>query len=78
MERQAVEMTYEEIKAQFDSEWVLVGAPDTDERLNVRGGTVLHHSKDREEVYRRALALRPPRAAVLYTGTMPEDTATVV
>lgn len=24
-------MTFEEIKAQFDSEWALVGAPDTDE-----------------------------------------------
>ena len=73
-----MKMTYEQIKARFDSEWVLIGAPDTDETLNVRSGDVLHHSKDREEVYRRALALRPARAAVLYTGTMPEDTAIVV
>ena len=73
-----MKMTYERIKARFDSEWVLIGAPDTDETLNVRSGDVLHHSKDREEVYRRALALRPARAAVLYTGTMPEDTAIVV
>ena len=71
-------LTYEEIRARFDAEWVLIGAPDTDEALNVRSGTVLHHSKDREEVYRRALALRPARAAVVYTGTMPEDTAIVV
>ena len=73
-----MEMTYEQIKARFDSEWVLIGAPDTDETLNVRSGDVLHHSKDREEVYRWALALRPARVAVVYTGTMPEDTAIVV
>ena len=73
-----VNMTYDEIKARFDSQWVLIGTPDTDETLNIRGGTVLCHSKDREEVYRRALALRPARAAVVYTGKMPEETAIVV
>lgn len=71
-------MTYGEIKARFDSEWVLIGTPDTDESLNIRGGTVLYHSKDREEVYRQALTLRLARAAVVYTGKMPEETAIVV
>lgn len=71
-------MIFDEIRAKFDSEWVLIGAPDTDETLNIRSGTVLHHSKDRDEVYRRALALRPPRSAVVYTGTIPENTAVVL
>ncbi|HUT88939.1 MAG TPA: hypothetical protein VMY37_05560 [Thermoguttaceae bacterium] len=43
--------------------------------LDVRGGRVLFHSKDREEVYRKAIELRPKRFAMLFTGTMPEDTA---
>ena len=73
-----MELTYEQIKARYDSEWVLVGEPETDEALNIRSGTVLHHSKDREEVYRRALELRPSRVAVMYAGTMPEGTAVVV
>ena len=73
-----MEMTYEHIKSRFDSEWVLVGEPETGETLNVRSGTVLHHSKDREEVYRRALELRPSRVAVMYAGTIPEGTAVVV
>ena len=71
-------MTYDQIKARLDSEWVLVGEPETDEALNIRRDTVLHHSKDREEVYRRALELRPPRVAVMYAGTIPEGTAVVV
>ena len=71
-------MTYEEIEARFESEWVLIGTLETDERLNIRRGTVLHHSKDRDEVYRRALSLRPLRSAVIYTGAMPENTAIVL
>jgi hypothetical protein len=72
------EMTIEEIESQFDSEWVLIEDPRTDEALNVLGGKVLHHSKDRDEVYRKAVSLRPKRSAVVYTGEIPEDTAVVL
>ncbi len=72
------EMTIEEIRSQFDSEWVLIGDPRTDEELNVLGGRVLHHSKDRNEVYRKAVALRPKRSAVIYTGEIPEETEVVL
>jgi hypothetical protein len=72
------EMTIEEIEAEFASEWVLVEDPRTDERLNVLGGKVLHHSKDRDEVYRMAVSLHPRRSAVIYTGQIPEETAVVL
>ena len=72
------EMTIKEIEASFDSEWVLVGDPVTDDRLNVLRGRVLHHSKDRDEVYRKGLELHPKRAAILYLGRPPEGTAIVV
>lgn len=75
---QAMEMTLARMKTEFESEWILIGAPETDEALNIRGGTVLHHSRDRDEVYRRAIALRPARVAVVYTGTIPEGTAIVL
>ena len=39
-----------EIEAKFDSEWVLIEDPRTDDALEVRGGTVRCHGKDREEV----------------------------
>ena len=74
----AREMTIEEIDSQFDSEWVLIEDPKTDVALNVLGGKVLHHSKDRDEVYRQAVSLRPKRSAVVYTGEIPEDTAVVL
>ena len=72
------EMTIEEIESQFDSEWVLIEDPNTDEDLKVLGGRVLHHSKDRDEVYRKAVSLRPKRSALIYTGEIPEDTAVVL
>lgn len=72
------EMTIAEIENQFDSEWVLVENPQTNEDLEVLKGVVLHHSKDRDEVYRKAVSLRPKRSAILYTGEIPEDTAVVL
>ena len=64
-----------EIQSRFDSEWVLVGDPVTDRTLNVRSGRILAHSPDRDEVYRHAMALKPKRFAVLYTGVTPDHIA---
>jgi hypothetical protein len=68
-------LTITEIEAQFEAEWILVQDPQTDETLEVTSGQVLWHSKDRDEVYRKAVELRPKRFAMLYTGKMPENTA---
>ena len=71
-------MTVEDMKTQFESEWVLVENPQTNDALEVLKGKILHHSKDRDEVYRKAVALRPKRSAIVYTGEIPEDTAVVL
>jgi hypothetical protein len=71
-------LSISEIEARFDSEWVLIDDPRTDESLEVQGGTVLCHGKDREQVYRRAVEIRPKRFAIVYTGKMPLDTAIVL
>ncbi|MCX6619156.1 MAG: hypothetical protein NTZ98_24055 [Acidobacteria bacterium] len=66
-------LTTAQIEAQFESEWILVEEPQTNEALEVQSGTVRWHSKDREEVYRKATEIRPKRFAILYTGKMPEN-----
>lgn len=71
-------MTLSEIEARFDSEWILIGDPVTNEALDVTRGRVLWHGKDRDEMYRKAVELRPTRFAILYTGKMPEGTAVVL
>jgi hypothetical protein len=61
-----------EIYERFPSEWVLLDKPQLDKHLGVQGGTVVCHSKDRDEVHRKALELPVPRhLAVLYTGPVP-------
>lgn len=71
-------LTISEIQSRFESEWVLVEDPVTGEGLEVQSGKVRFHSKDRDEVYRKAIELRPRRFAMLYTGTIPENTAVVL
>ena len=71
-------LTRAQIEAQFASEWVLVKAPQTNDALEVQSGKVCWHSKDREEVYRQAMVLRPKRFAILYAGKMPKDTVIVL
>jgi hypothetical protein len=71
-------LTLAEIRSQFVGEWILIEDPQTDAARHVQGGKVLWHSKDRDEVYRKAVELRPRYFAVIYTGTMPEGTAIVL
>jgi hypothetical protein len=70
--------TAAQIEEQFVAEWVLIEDPETNNALEVQSGKVRWHSKDRDEVYRKAVELRPKRFAMLYTGKMPEDTAVVL
>lgn len=65
-------MTIEEINERFNSEWVLVEDPVTNDRLEVLSGKVLYHSKDRDEFDRKARTFCGKRFAVLYTGEIPE------
>jgi hypothetical protein len=71
-------LTIAEIHSRYQSEWVLVGDPQTNEQHEVQSGVVLSHSKDRDEVYRKAIELRPKRFAMVYTGTLPKDAAIVL
>ena len=67
-----------DIQARFESEWVLLEDPETTNALEVKGGKVLWHSKDRDEVYRKARELRPQHSAILYTGKLPKEMVVVL
>ena len=71
-------MTKEEMQTQFDGEWVLVGDPELTELHDVKNGTVLCHSKDRDEVYRKMLELRPKHAATLCFVKTPDDVVIIL
>lgn len=66
-------MTLAEVNDKFDSEWVLLSDTEVGDRHQILSGRVLWHSKDRDEVYRKLLELRPRKAAAVYAGTIPSD-----
>jgi hypothetical protein len=71
-------LTIFEIQSSYLSEWILLNVPQTNDAGEVLGSNVLHHSPDRDEVYRKAVELRPKHFAVLFTGTIPDGTEVVL
>jgi hypothetical protein len=61
-------LTIEDINARFPSEWVLLADVQVGEYQQVLRGKVLWHSKERSEIDRKLLELRPRRLAILYAG----------
>ena len=41
-------------------------------------GKVLFHSKDRDEVYRKAREFHPNHSAILFTGKLPDNVAVIL
>lgn len=68
-------MTLAEMEQRFESEWILVVDPELDESGEVVQGTVAFHSKDRAEIDRKDIELRPRSAAYVYTGATPDNVA---
>jgi hypothetical protein len=71
-------LTVAEMESRFLAEWLLVEDPQVNDALEVRSGVVRYHSKDRDDVYRKAVELRPGQFAMLYTGEIPKDAAVVL
>ena len=71
-------MTIVEIYEEFNSEWILLEDPTTNEDLEVQSGKVLWHSKDRDEVYDKAREIKPKHSAILFTGQLSEEAAIVL
>jgi len=67
-----------DIQKMFDSEWILLENPKVGSGLRIESGKLLWHSKDRDEVYRKAREFKPKRSAILFTGKLPQNTAIVL
>ncbi len=71
-------MAMADILTRFESEWVLLEDPETEASLEIKGGKVLWHSQDRDEVYRKAQELAPTHSAIVYTGTVPDEVVVIL
>ena len=63
----------EEIKQQYDGEWVLIVNPRFDENLEVIEGEVWAHSTNVEMIYRSLSVSKGHPASIEYMGDLPED-----
>jgi hypothetical protein len=61
-------MTRAEIETRFPDEWVLVINPDVGPDQFVRSGEVFAHSKDRDEIARKAIEAPARHIAVWFNG----------
>jgi hypothetical protein len=66
-------LSVKEIYKRFPDEWILLSDPDVDRYQQVKRGKLVYHSKDRDEVYQKAIQLRLRHSATLFTGGPPED-----
>ena len=78
MKTQTTVMTYAEMEAAYDGEWVLVGAPDLTPMKEIIRGVVLAHDEDRVAVYEALWQLQregrePIHVAVWYFGEVSDD-----
>jgi len=71
-------MTLQEIKSEYTSEWVLIENPEVDENLNITKGYVIFHSKDRNEIYKKASDLKIQESAILYTGKLEKNSVVLL
>jgi hypothetical protein len=67
-------MSLPQIRSKYKDEWVLLGHFDLDERNEPLHGVVVAHSKDREEIYNKQMAIQKP-LCILYTGELPKNLA---
>ena len=68
-------MTWEEIRTQYDGQWVLIEYRELDEQLNVVAGEVIAHSPNKEEIYKHLLKTTGKNIAIEYAGEFSSDLA---
>ena len=77
-----IAQTYEEIKAQYPEEWILIGNLELKDPLlqtnissNFKSGVVLLHDKDRFSIARQSKEARVgyTNITLIYTGSIPQN-----
>lgn len=71
-------MSFEEIKRNYDGEWVLISYTETDENFQVIKGKVVAHSTNKEDIYKVLESAKEQPLAIEYIGQIPEDLAFVL
>lgn len=71
-------MTFEEIKQNYNEQWVLIAYSETDEDLQVVKGKVIAHSVNKEDIYQALEVASEQPLAIEYIGQVPKDLAFIL
>jgi hypothetical protein len=71
-------MTFEEIKKNYNGQWVLIAYSETDEDLQVVKGKVIAYSTNKEDIYQALELAGEQPLAIEYMGQVPEDLAFIL
>jgi len=71
-------MRMEEIRKQYQDEWVLIEYSKLDDDLKVVEGQVIAHSPSKDEIYCELLKMKGKDVAIEYLGEVPEDLAVML
>jgi hypothetical protein len=71
----AREMTLAEIYRKYPNQWVLIENPRLTKALEVIEGTVVAHSKDVDDIYKKARTGKYSRVAYEFRGDIPANPA---
>jgi hypothetical protein len=68
-------LDYEQIKQQYDGQWVIIAYHEIDEDLEVLAGEVLAHSSSETEIYQMLSLASGRNVSIEYIGSVPESIA---
>lgn len=71
-------ISFEEMKRQYDGEWLLIAYTELDENMQVKTGEVLAHSDNQENIYQALESVKNIPVAIEYVGDLPEDIAFIL
>jgi len=66
-------LTWDEIREQYEGQWVLIAYDELDEQLNVVSGKVVASSPNKEEIYQQLLKTKGMDIAIEYAGDTVQD-----
>lgn len=66
-------LTWDEIRKQYEGQWVLIAYDELDEQLNVVSGKVVASSPNKEEIYQQLLKTKGMDIAIEYAGDTAQD-----
>lgn len=71
-------LSIKEIKVHYKQEWILIGSPVYSKLNEIIEGRIIAHSKNRDEIYRKAKSVEEKTIAIFYNGKLPQDAAVIL